>query len=67
MVTGMDTFRAHFAGFEDSFVLIGGAACDAWFTRFGGRFRATKDIDMVLVLNSSGGCRWPKGELHRSG
>lgn len=52
MVTGMDTFRAHFVGFEDSFVLIGGAACDAWFTRFGGRFRATKDIDMVLVLDA---------------
>lgn len=52
MVTGMDAFRAHFAGFEDSFVLIGGAACDAWFIRFGGRFRATKDIDMVLVLDA---------------
>lgn len=52
MVTGMETFKRHFAGFEDSFVLIGGAACDAWFTRFGGRFRATKDIDMVLVLEA---------------
>jgi len=52
MVTGMETFKQHFAGFEDSFVLIGGAACDAWSTSFGGRFRATKDIDMVLVLNA---------------
>jgi len=52
MVTGMETFKRHFAGFEESFVLIGGAACDAWFTRFGGRFRATKDIDMVLVLEA---------------
>lgn len=33
MVTGMETFKQYFAGFEDSFVLIGGAACDAWFTR----------------------------------
>ncbi|MBI3987426.1 MAG: nucleotidyl transferase AbiEii/AbiGii toxin family protein [Lentisphaerae bacterium] len=48
----METFKRHFAGFEDSFVLIGGAACDQWFTRFGGRFRATKDIDMVLVLKA---------------
>lgn len=52
MVSGMETFKRHFAGFEDSFVLIGGAACDAWFTRFGGRFRATRDIDMVLVLKA---------------
>jgi hypothetical protein len=52
MVTGMETFRRHFAGFEDSFVLIGGAACDEWFTRSGGRFRATRDIDMVLVLDA---------------
>ncbi|HBL18288.1 MAG TPA: hypothetical protein DD417_16430 [Elusimicrobia bacterium] len=49
----MDAFRRHFAGFTDSFVLIGGAACDEWFTRFGGRFRATGDIDMVLVLEAS--------------
>lgn len=52
MVTGMNVFRRHFAGFEDSFVLIGGAACDAWFTSLGARFRATKDIDMVLVLEA---------------
>jgi hypothetical protein len=31
MVTGMETFKQHFAGFEEAFVLIGGAACDAWF------------------------------------
>ena len=35
MVTGMETFKRHFAGFEDSFVVIGGAACDEWFTRAG--------------------------------
>ena len=52
MVTGMETFKRHFAGFKDSFVVIGGAACDQWFTRFGGRFRATKDIDMVLILKA---------------
>lgn len=53
MVAGMDTFRRHFAGFENAFVIIGGAACDLWFTRVGGRFRATKDIDMVLLLESA--------------
>lgn len=52
MVAGMEIFRRHFAGYEDSFVVIGGAACQAWFTRYAGRFRATKDIDMVLVLEA---------------
>lgn len=52
MVVGMEVFRRHFAGFEDSFVVIGGAACDAWFTHFRGRFRATKDIDLVLVVEA---------------
>ncbi len=52
MVIGMDIFRRHFAGFEDAYFVIGGAACDEWFTHYQGRFRATKDIDMVLVLEA---------------
>jgi hypothetical protein len=52
MVIGMDIFRRHFAGMEDSFAIIGGAACDLWFTHYGRRFRSTKDIDMVLVLEA---------------
>lgn len=28
MVKGLDTFRNHFAGYEEQYVLIGGAACD---------------------------------------
>lgn len=53
MVTGLDTFRRHFAGYEDAFVLIGGAACDFWFTRAGFRFRATRDLDLVLILEAA--------------
>jgi hypothetical protein len=52
MVTGMDIFRRHFAGLEEAYAIIGGAACEEWFTQAGGRFRATKDIDMVLVLEA---------------
>ncbi len=52
MVDGFETFKRHFSGFEDSFVLIGGTACDLWFTHLGGRFRRTKDIDMVLVAKA---------------
>ncbi len=28
MVIGIDKFRDHFAGYEDQYALIGGAACD---------------------------------------
>ena len=52
MVRGMELFRGRFAGFEDSFVLIGGAACDEWFTSFGQGFRATKDLDVVLIIET---------------
>jgi len=51
MVRGLSIFRKHFAGYEDSFVIIGGVACDEWFTRVRRRFRATRDIDMVLILD----------------
>jgi hypothetical protein len=35
MVKGLDLFRERFRGFEGSFTLIGGAACDEWFTAQG--------------------------------
>jgi hypothetical protein len=48
----MERFREHFRGYEDSFVLIGGAACDQWMSDSGLRFRGTKDLDIVLVLEA---------------
>lgn len=33
MVRGIDVFRKHFKGFENQYVLIGGAACDILFAR----------------------------------
>ncbi len=50
MVKGLDLFRDHFREFQGSFVLIGGAACDQWFTDQGLSFRATKDLDIVLLI-----------------
>jgi hypothetical protein len=32
MVKGLNIFRDRFRQFEGSFTLIGGAACDEWFT-----------------------------------
>ena len=50
MVRGIEIFRDHFAGNEDQYVIIGGAACDLLFGKAGLPFRATKDIDMVLCV-----------------
>lgn len=50
MVVGIDKFREHFAGHEDQYAIIGGAACDLLFDAAGLDFRATKDIDMVLCV-----------------
>lgn len=52
MVKGIDIFRERFRDFPNSLVLIGGAACDEWFTRLGMAFRATRDLDIVLILEA---------------
>lgn len=61
MVKGIEKFREHFAGFEDQYVIIGGAACDLLFDAAGLAFRATKDIDLVLcveVVDATFGARF---------
>ncbi len=52
MVNGLEYFLAHFAGFENHYILIGGTACDLWMGEFGLEFRVTKDLDIVLVADS---------------
>ncbi len=52
MVVGVDRFRAHFAGHEHQYVLIGGAACELIMDEVGLDFRATKDLDIVLVVEA---------------
>lgn len=52
MVRGIDTFRKYFVGFENQYVLIGGAACDILFTSNEAQFRATRDLDMVLIVEA---------------
>ena len=49
MVRGMDLFKEHFADFTDYFTLIGGAACELTLMETIG-FRATKDIDILVLL-----------------
>lgn len=50
MVRGLDTFRERFRDFDRCFLLIGGAACHEWFASQGLHFRATRDLDIVLVV-----------------
>jgi len=52
MVAGLDIFRDYFAEDTDKYVLIGGAACDILFTRNDVPFRATRDLDVVLIVEA---------------
>jgi hypothetical protein len=52
MVKGLDLFREHFRDFRDRYVLIGGTACDLAMSDAGLRFRATKDLDIVLCVEA---------------
>ena len=50
MVNGIEIFRERFRRFTGDLTLIGGAACDEWFTSQGRGFRATKDLDIVVTI-----------------
>jgi len=52
MVKGIDQFRVHFDGFNDRYVLIGGAACYLAMEEAGLDFRVTKDLDIVLCVEA---------------
>lgn len=51
-IRGLDLFGQHFSEYRDQFVLIGGVA--SWLTldEAGLPFRATKDLDIVLVIEA---------------
>lgn len=50
-VTGWELFRDRFAGYEDCYVVIGGFACEVLLNASNLDFRATKDIDMILLID----------------
>lgn len=52
MVKGMEIFREYFKEYENQYVLIGGAACDIVFTSKESAFRATRDLDIVLIVEA---------------
>ncbi len=52
MVRGLEIFRKHFNEFTDNYVIIGGTACDIIIDNIGLTPRATKDIDIILVIEA---------------
>lgn len=53
MVAGIDDFKKWFRGCEGQYVIIGGTACDILMAKEGLDFRATKDIDLVLIIEAA--------------
>lgn len=51
-VNGLNKFREFFKGYENNYVLIGGSACAIIFDEIGESFRATKDLDIVLIAEN---------------
>ena len=52
MITGIESFKEWFSGSEEQYTIIGGTACDILMTEEGLDFRATKDIDLVLIIEA---------------
>jgi hypothetical protein len=52
MIKGLDIFIDFFHEFNEQYVIIGGVACDIIFDDYNIPFRATKDIDMVLIVEA---------------
>lgn len=52
MVYGIDKFKEYFADYTGQYVFIGGTACYILLNDIGSSFRATKDLDMVLLIEA---------------
>ena len=52
MVVGLSTFKDFFKDYQDTYLIIGGTACDIIIEGQGFVPRATDDIDMVLIVET---------------
>jgi hypothetical protein len=52
MVRGLDKFKEYFELYSDNYIIIGGTACDIIIQEAGFTPRATKDIDIILVVEA---------------
>lgn len=51
-INGLNKFRDFFSEYDNNYVLIGGTACAIIFDEIGETFRATKDLDIVLIVEN---------------
>lgn len=51
-VKGLDKFKEYFSEFKENYVIIGGTACSIILRDADIKPRATKDIDMILVVEN---------------
>ncbi|MDD3252071.1 MAG: hypothetical protein PHV18_05855 [Lachnospiraceae bacterium] len=52
MVGGIERFKEFFKDFKEQYVLIGGVACDVILEQSDSSFRATKDLDLALIVEA---------------
>jgi len=52
MVRGIEKFKEYFADYDGNYVIIGGTACDILEENAGQQPRATKDIDIILIVEA---------------
>lgn len=52
MVNGLSLFKERFQSFNDCYTVIGGTACSVLMGNAALGFRATQDIDMILLVES---------------
>lgn len=52
MVHGLGKFKEYFGDHTSQYVFIGGTACDILMDEIGAPFRATRDLDMVLIIEA---------------
>lgn len=52
MVYGLEKFKEYFGDYTNQYVFIGGTACDILMHELGAPFRATKDLDIVLIIEA---------------
>ncbi len=51
-INGLNKFREFFEEYNNNYILIGGSACAMIFDEIGESFRATKDLDIVLIVEN---------------
>jgi len=52
MVKGLDKFKEYFKDHLGNYIVIGGTACSEHFEQAEGGFRVTKDIDVVIIVET---------------